>query len=231
MHSTFSTVFKFAGIGALILVLIGVAALMGSPIHRLDVLGIGIEFKDKVVKSLDTNNENIDNLKAEVAQLKNDLAQLVEDVKAVTDTRLTAAKVRELPTEQGAVTEPVLAATPVEGKGWIWLGAYDWTDKEWTTGSLADLQQLGTPQTLLGKVLKLGIDVNVREEKPLEPDKGYFSGIPSKGFAQGGTEIKIIGTPQPYGRESGWQYWAEVETRYIPKGGDTRGDARASAAD
>ncbi|WP_157937685.1 hypothetical protein [Oceaniglobus roseus] len=214
---------RYMFVGAFLVALLFAAGKLGLPVNKLAFMGLEFEFH-KVNETIDANNEDIENLKAEVGQLRANLAALVEDL-GNDVTKLTPAVVRELPTEQGAVTEPVISVEPVKGKGWIWLGSFDWETRRWTDGSLEGLSALGTPQQLVGHRGRLAISVNVRQQKPRAPSQGYFADIPSMGVAAAGSEVVILSSPKYYQRESGMQYWAEVETTFLPKGRGLIADA------
>ncbi|MEL6523168.1 MAG: hypothetical protein AAFQ66_19505 [Pseudomonadota bacterium] len=210
-------VLKWGLLGLTILLLIVLAGKFGYQIQITKLFGQDISIT-KVTERVETNDEMLANLEERVTHLTESLARLTQDLSEGNAVRsVSPSSIREFPSEQGVVTQPVLASQPIDGEGVIWLGQWSAEANGWLDGSVAALASLPKPVDLVGKDLELATSVNVRADFPAPPSRGYYSVVPSKGVATGQTKVTVLEQPRAYRFENGTQYWAKVETQFEPK--------------
>ena len=205
---------KWGFLGVSLLLLLVFANRLGFQVEVSKLFGQDISIK-QVTEVVETNDEQVANLRATVEKLREDLVTLAQSIDSSAPFALSVDQIRELPTEQGAVTQPVVKRAPISGEGVIWLGRYE--NGAWIEGTVGRLSELPAPSDLVDKTLTLDTKVNVRADFPAPVDAGYYEAIPSKGIANPDQRITIVSPPRAYARESGTQYWARVQTTFDPK--------------
>ncbi|MEL6523169.1 MAG: hypothetical protein AAFQ66_19510 [Pseudomonadota bacterium] len=211
-------VLKWGLLGLVILALITLADYIGYTVSVTKIFGQEISITEKVTERVESNDEQLANVEARVRQLTDNLARLSEDLTEQQGvTTVSPAAIRELPSQQGAVTEPLVPAEPVLGQGVIWLGEWDADAQVWADGVIDGLPDLPAPDDLVGQALTLATRVNVREDFPAPARDGYYGTVATKGVAADNSTVTILERPRSYEFENGVQYWARVETQFVPK--------------
>ncbi|MBM7069964.1 hypothetical protein [Actibacterium sp. 188UL27-1] len=205
---------KWSLLGVSILLLLILAGRLGFQVEVNKLFGQDVSIK-QVTAVVETNDEEIANLRDTVEKLREDLIVLAENADSPAPTALSGSQIRELPTEQGAVTKPILRSEQINGEGVIWLGRYE--NGTWSDATVDGLADLPSPDDLVDRTLTLRKTVNLRANFPAPVQDGYYEEVTTRGVVYPDTRVTILSTPRSYDRKSGTQYWAKVQTTFEPK--------------
>lgn len=184
--------------------------------------GFEVEFRDrvKVVQAGIGFQQDIDKLKEEIKALRAKIdpqeAPVIvsEGSSSAPDTLVPAAsEPQDIASANSKLVQENQVAT---GKGSIWLGTWNQTERIWTSLSFEPTTGiLGDPEKLGGEELRVTRDLNLRETYPTY-DESYYRDVTALGVISDGMTVDVLTKPRLYARDGVEQVWAEVTATYKP---------------
>ncbi|MGB0660914.1 MAG: hypothetical protein ACPGNV_12130 [Mangrovicoccus sp.] len=214
--------------GIVIFIILFLGRHFGIIPERFVGYGVDFDYSQETARRVDSQNNEIAQLRAELDKLKSDIALWTDKISVQTAhygeatgtggvpqgerDSIFEADINELPEDINESAEKPLVPPSENVTGVIWLGYID-PSGIWkrATIELSNGSTLGNPKELNDLSFTVTSRPNVRSGYPSDNSSIYYRDNPVILTSEKGWMGRILEPPRTYSRENGTHYWAKVD--------------------